>query len=244
MISHVDASLVGDEMTKKIVSFGDSFVFGSELKNNPTGAKSWPGLAAHELEVAYETLSVPGCGNENITRQIITYFSNNPCQDTLAVINWTWGARWDFYISGVETWTTLGLSCVPSKLAQHVPIGEAEKILEFYKNYPGNSTLWDKMRSLQTMYAAQQYLKSLGVANVQTFIDYELLDQQWHAPDYIKTLQALTQNNLTNFEGKSFLDWSYAHGFAVTDPGLHPLEDAHQAAKDLWIDTYATALGI
>jgi hypothetical protein len=231
-------------MTKKIVSFGDSFVFGSELKNNDYGDQAWVGLAANKLGVEYETLSVPGCGNENITRQILTYFSNNPSKDTLAVINWTWSARWDFYISDVETWTTLGLNCVPSRLAQYVPLSEAKKILEFYKNYPGNSTLWDKTRSLQTIYASQQYLKSLGVTNIQTFMDFEIMDQEWHAPDYIKTLQSLTKDSLTNFEGKSFLDWSYAHGFAVTDTGLHPLEDAHAAAKDLWISTYAKALGI
>jgi len=231
-------------MTKKIVSFGDSFVFGTELKDNIDGSKAWPALVAKELDIEYETLSVPGCGNENITRQIITYFSNNSCLDTLAVINWTWGARWDFYISGVETWTTLGLTCVPSKLAEHVSIGEAEKILEFYKNYPGNSTLWDKMRSLQTIYTAQQYMKSLGVVNIQTYMDAGLWDQTWHAPDYIQTLQALTKDDLQNFQDKSFLDWSYQHGHAVTDVGLHPLETAHIAARDLWIDTYSRALNL
>lgn len=41
----------------KIVSFGDSFIFGSELKNNPDGSKSWPGLISspmdHPLEEAH-----------------------------------------------------------------------------------------------------------------------------------------------------------------------------------------------
>lgn len=231
-------------MAKKIVSFGDSFVFGSELENNYDGSRAWPGLIAKELDVGYETLSVPGCGNENITRQILTYFSKHSGKDTLAVINWTWGARYDFYISGIETWTTLGPSCVPSKLAEHVSFEESEKILEFYRNYPGNSSLWEKMRSLQTIYAAQQYLKSLGVVNVQTYMDYDIWDQTWHAPNYVKTLQTLTKDTLTNFEGKSFLNWSYDHKFTVTDPGLHPLEDAHQAAKNLWIDTYSQALDI
>ena len=32
------------------------------------------------------------------------------------------------------------------------------------------------------------------------------------------------------------------HGFAVTDPGLHPLEKAHAAACELWIDCYRQAL--
>lgn len=229
-------------MKTKIVSFGDSFVYGSELANNNDGSLGWIGQAAQQLGVAYETLSVPGCGNENITRQVLTYFSNNPTDNALAVINWTWGARWDFYIPGVEQWTTLGLSCVPSKLAPTVGFDEAEKILEFYNKYPGHSTLWDKFRTLQTIYAAQQFLASHNIPSIQTFMDYEMWDTTWHAPDYIKTLQNLTKDSLQNFEGLNFVDWSKQRGFIVTDPGLHPLEDAHKAACELWLDTYTQAL--
>jgi hypothetical protein len=229
-------------MKTKIVSFGDSFVFGSELKNNDLGDKSWIGQAAKKLGVDYETTAVPGCGNENITRQILTYFSNNPSDNVLAIINWTWGARWDFYIPGIERWTTLGLSCVPSKLEPLIGLEEAEKVLEFYNKYPGYSTLWDKFRTLQSIYASQQFLKQLGVPSIQTYMDYEMWDTEWHAPDYIKTLQNLTREPLQTFEGQSFLDWSYKHGYFVTEPGLHPLEEAHQAACELWLDTYSQAL--
>ena len=65
-------------MKTKIVGFGDSFVFGSELANNNDGQQSWIGQASRKLGVDYETTAVPGCGNENISRQILTYFSNNP----------------------------------------------------------------------------------------------------------------------------------------------------------------------
>ena len=231
-------------MNKKIVGFGDSFVFGSELANNNDGQLSWLGQAARQLNVEYETYAVPGCGNENISRQILTYFSNNPSDNVLAVINWTWGARWDFYVTGRETWTTLGLSCVPPKLAPLVGLEEAEKILEFYNKYPGNSTTWDKFRTLQTIYATQQFLKQLNVPSVQTYMDAEMWDPTWHAPDYIKTLQDLTREPLQTFEGLTFLDWSYKNGFTVTDPGLHPLEDAHAAACELWVDHYRCSLPI
>jgi hypothetical protein len=227
---------------KKIVSFGDSFVFGSELANNVNGDQGWIGLAANQLGVDYQTLSVPGCGNENISRQVLEYFSSNSTENVLAVINWTWGARWDFYVPRIEQWTTLGLSCVPSKLAPLVGLDEATRVLEFYNKYPGHSTLWDKWRTLQTIYGTQQYLKSLGVTVIQTYMDYEMWDQTWHAPDYIRTLQDLTRGDLENFEGQSFLDWSRKHGFTVTDPGLHPLEQAHKAACELWIDRYRQAL--
>jgi hypothetical protein len=229
-------------MKTKIVSFGDSFVFGSELADNNNGDKSWIGLAARQLGVDYETTAVPGCGNENITRQILTYFSNNPSDNVLAVINWTWGARWDFYIPQHETWTTLGLSCVPSKLEPLIGLEEAEKVLEFYGKYPGYSTLWDKFRTLQSIYAAQQFLKQLNVPTIQTYMDYEMWDTEWHAPDYIKTLQNLTKEPLQNFEGQNFLDWSKNHGFPVTEPGWHPLEPAHEAACTLWIDIYRQTL--
>jgi hypothetical protein len=229
---------------KKIVGFGDSFVFGSELANNTDGSKSWISQAARRLGVDYETTAIPGCGNENISRQILTYFSNNPSNNVLAVVNWTWGARWDFYVPGKETWTTLGLSCVPPKLAPLVGLNEAEKILEFYNKYPGHSTLWDKFRTLQTIYSAQQFLKHINVPSIQTYMDAEMWDTTWHAPDYIKTLQDLTKEPLQTFEGLSFLDWSYKNKFKVTEVGLHPLEDAHAAACALWQDRYKQALNV
>lgn len=229
-------------MTKKIVSFGDSFIFGSELENNDNGSSAWPGLIAQELGVQYETRAIPGCGNEAITRQIFEYFSNNDTHNVLAVINWTWGARWDCYLSPVEKWITLGLTCVPNKLTSYVSQGEAARIIDFYRDYPGNSTLWDKFRTLQTVYTAQQYLNSLNVTTVQTYMDQEIWDQEWHAPDYVKTLQELVKTPMMDFEGRTFLDWSYHNKFAVTDPGLHPLEDAHRAAADLWKNQYAQLL--
>jgi len=229
-------------MKKKIVSFGDSFIFGSELKNNNDGTKAWPGLVAQRLGLNYETCAIPGCGNESITRQILTYFSINPSDNVLAVINWTWGTRWDFYIKQVERWTTLGLTCVPSKLTEYVSKSEGARIIEFYRDYPGNSTLWDKFRTLQTIYAAQQFLASKQVTVIQTYMDTELWDQTWHAPDYIKTMQKLVKDPMQDFEGKTFLDWSYFKEFPVTDPGLHPLESAHLAAADLWQNRYIQAL--
>ena len=44
--------------------------------------------------------------------------------------------------------------------------------------------------------------------------------------------------------GENFVDWSCNKGFEVTKVGLHPLEDAHNAASELWVDRYAQALGV
>jgi hypothetical protein len=234
-------------MKSKIVSFGDSFVFGSELSNNFDGSKSWIGLCANQLGVAYQTLAVPGCGNEAIARQIYTYFSENSKNDCLAVINWTWVERWDFYISKIneeliEDWITLGPTCVPSKLERIMPHANATRLIDFYCDYAGNSVLWDRWRTLQTMYSVQSYLASEGIENIQTCIDYSVFDQEFHCPAYVKLLQNKIKSNIESFNGMGFLEWSRYHGFKITENWWHPLEDAHVAATEMWLDRYRDAL--
>jgi hypothetical protein len=230
-------------MNKKIVSFGDSFVFGSEQEHNSDGSLGWIGRAAKKLNCEYHTSSVPGCGNDNIARQIYTWFSNNPVTDTLAVVNWTWISRWDFYIAEHETWITLGPTCVPDKLKHLVERTQAEDMIDFYKTRANSSITWNKFRNLQTMFAVQTYLRQIGVTTVQTYMDDLLFDQQYHAPDYIQTLQNLVKPELETFEGYNFVDWSKSKGFTVTEH-LHPLEEAHIAACELWQDRYAQALNV
>jgi len=230
-------------MTKRIVSFGDSFIWGSEIFNNDDGLKAWPGIVARDLGCDYRTCSVPGCGNENIARQVFAYFHQHAKTDTLAIINWTWGSRYDFYSVTNECWTTLGPTCVPQRLEQVLASdSEAQRVIDFYRDYLGNSVVWDKFRSLMPMFAVQQYLESCAVPSIQTYMDLEMFDTTWHAPDYVRILQDLVHPNLQLFEGKNFLDWSRSRGFEITNPGLHPLEEAHASAADFWRDTYATAL--
>jgi hypothetical protein len=229
-------------MSKKIVGFGDSFVFGSEQQNNPDGLLGWPGRTAQLLNVDYSTLAVPGCGNDHIARQIYSWFANNPIEDTLAVINWTWISRWDFYIVEHETWITLGPTCVPEKLKDLVDRTQAEDLIEFYQTRTNSSLLWNKFRNLQTIYSVQQYLKQKNIKNIQTYMDYHLLDQTYHAPDYVQELQNLVRPDLQLFEELNFVDWSHKNNFVVTEVGMHPLEDAHNAAAKLWQTQYASLL--
>jgi len=227
---------------KKIIGFGDSFVFGTELADNPDGSKSWIAQAARDLGCSYSTNAMPGCGNDRIAQQVYSYYSNNTSNNTLAVINWTWVARWDFYLTERKIWITLGPTCVPEKLKWIMLRKDAQEMIDFYNRRV--LVLQNKFRNLQTILAVQTYLKSKNIASVQTYMDYELLNQGEHAPDYVQELQALVKPELTLFEGENFVDWSRKNGFQVTDPGLHPLEQAHAAACELWVDTYAQILKV
>lgn len=162
------------EQVKQIVGFGDSFVFGTELAENSDGSKSWIAQAARALGCDYHTTAQASVGNEHIARQIYTYFSNNDCANTLAVINWTWCMRWDFYLLSAKQWVSLGPTCVPSKLTNFINNTEAQSLIEFYNRYTGISQEWNQFRSLQAIYAVQQFLKINNIANVQTYMDHEL----------------------------------------------------------------------
>jgi hypothetical protein len=164
-------------MSKKIVSFGDSFIFGSQIPGNTHGQAAWPGLIANRLNIDYETCAQVGCGNEAIARQIFTYFSKNPQRNTLAVINWTWSMRWDFYLADSDTWVTLGPTCSPYKLYQHVNHHQAQELINFYNKYTGVGDTWNQYRSLQAMYATQQFLLANNIPNIQTYMDKDLFSK-------------------------------------------------------------------
>ena len=226
----------------KIVGFGDSFVWGSEIANNNDGSLAWPSLVALTLNAEYETLAEPGCDNDAIARQIYHYFSINDSKHTLAVINWTWALRWDFYMANQDTWITLGPACVPEKLVHLVDHTQAQRVVDFYKDYANSSILWNKFRNLQTIFAVQQFLKVYNIAAVQTYMDDMLFSTEWHAPDYVRQLQNLVRPHMSTWDGKNFLDWCRARGHEITDPGWHPLASAHEDAASYWKETYAQAL--
>jgi hypothetical protein len=155
---------------KKIVSFGDSFIFGNELKDH----KSWVNQIANTLKVNYQTLAEAGCGNRAIEYQVYNYFSSNPITDTLVVINWTWSVRWDFFIHGSQTLITLGPTCQPDKLKNQLGLLEAGRLINFYKDYTSHENNWSQFNTLTSIWSVQNFLKMHNIPSVQTYMDYEI----------------------------------------------------------------------
>lgn len=82
--------------------------------------------------------------------------------------------RWDFYITHTDTWVTLGPTCAPEKLYQHLDHGEAAHLIQFYKTYIGDADIWNHYRSLQAIFAAQQFLRANQIPAIQTYMDQSL----------------------------------------------------------------------
>jgi hypothetical protein len=229
-------------MIKKIVSFGDSYMYGNELTN--LSYSTWPALIAKKLDLEFETCAIAGCGNRSISRSVMEYFHKTTDSEILVVINWAWICSWDFHIASVNKWHAFGGDDVPPvdyhrpHLTRMIGAEESQRMLHFYKDYIKKSELWTKADALESIYSTQMLLKDRGIKSVQTYMDDLTLDSRWHAPGHILILQDYCRPGLLTFQGKNFLDWSREQGFAIAEKWQHPLDDAHQAAAAFWLDHY------
>lgn len=255
-------------MNKKIASFGDSFIFGWEIPNNFSGDRNWPQFAADHIGVEHVCCSSPGVGNDIIATQVYNYYNNTKNHSDLAVINWTWTLRWDYYIYFKDwlTWTTFGpnkhsnpfrdgLSLnskiknerdkegrwIPSALKKLDPaiVTNSKKM---YDDLIVDNQEYNKFRALQTISSCNNFMNRYNIKSVQTYMDHEIFEKEWHCPEYIKSLQSLIVDDMRLFDGMNFLEWSRHNNFKITEPDWHPLEDAHRAAAEFWLPTYKELL--
>jgi hypothetical protein len=197
-----------------LVACGDSFLYGSDLKSpNHT----WTAVLAEKMNLEYICLARPGVGNAQILQQILQAQAQFG-HDAVYVINWTWIDRFDYVDITHDTWHTTR------------PVFDDPKRDSFYYRY-FHSELADKFYNLVYVDTAQNTL--LQHQYLMTYMDYLLLDQRWHSPDYVQCLQTRVRSNLQNFHSMNFLDWSRQQGHAVS-PQWHPLEAAHNAASEFW----------
>lgn len=220
-----------------IAGFGDSFIYGSELPDNNDGTLgSWPSLISQKINCCYECYAKPGVGNEQIAQQVYSYINNNPIDQTVFVINWTWLGRWDIHLTPANHWVTLGPTCVPQKLQPSLTQQQASQVIDQFQG-PLNSLLGHKYRSLQAIHGVHSLLNKLGAATIISNMDKEIFNRQWHVTPFINLLQNELEKDMLYFEGKNFLDWSRDRGYKIT-PAWHPLVDAHNAASELWLEHY------
>lgn len=80
-----------------IIAAGDSFIWGSELKDSPHGGpdgysrSTFTALLAKDYE--YKCIAYPGIGNREISRRVMEVCRHTPAR--LVVVCWTWPTRDD-----------------------------------------------------------------------------------------------------------------------------------------------------
>ena len=164
---------------KKIVAFGVSFIYGSEIEGNSDGSMGWPGIAAHDLCVDFECRAEPGCGNGRILQQILNFFCTHS-KDVLVVVNWTWSARWDILLDHKDRWVTVGPTCNLEKLWPSLG-NTSSNVLEIYENLIALIPYQAVFHSLQNIMTAMHYLQAHSVPSIHTFMDYTILSSNLHS---------------------------------------------------------------
>ena len=221
-----------------IKTFGDSFLYGSDLADDPTDVKTvnervkevgrkgafskltWPALVADQLKVNYHSHAMGGVSNSYIARKTIQYAS----ADALNVIQWTWIDRSEYYNIIQKDWQTIRPSSTDSKSTQ------------WYKQY--HSELQDKWQSLMLITSVLRYLEESAMPYVCHVLDHLLLDQEYYVPAYITKLQEYLKPRVTWFpDNRTFFEWAKMEKFPISD-NWHPLEQAHEEAAKIMHPEY------
>jgi len=211
-------------MIDKIISFGDSFLFGSDLSDSDNWMKysqlTWPALIAKKLNLEYDCRARGGSGNQSISKTILN-FAN--CS-SLVIINWSWIDRFDYDEDSLGWPTT-------------IRPGSDDHISKFfYKELHTEED--DKFRSLSYIYTAHQYLRNQNIPFISTYMDQLLLDQKWNISSGMIKLQDQVKKDLQTFpNNQTFLEWSRANNHPESD-NWHPSEQAHQEAAKFWLPVY------
>lgn len=205
----------------KLKSFGCSFIFGSELHDDGwDGIKAtpsrytWPALWAKDLGLEYQCFARPGAGNMRIAEQVLNQIHSE--EPALYVIGWTWIERFDFVTRNADTWRT-------------ITAWDSDTIADHYYKYI-HSQYQDKLQTLSNASLVVEQLQKHQCKFFMTFMDDLMWETEFHCSPAMQLLQAQLRPLMHNFDGQNFLEWSRVQGFPIGTRGIHPLEQAHQAA--------------
>jgi hypothetical protein len=211
---------------KKIISIGDSFLAGSELKNF---RDTWPGLFAKHYGLDYQCLARPGHTSQFVLRTLFEALRKQS-DDCLFVIHWPSAMRFEYVDRSSDVWVQINPNAILHGNPQSIDV---QKI--YYQHV--NSLLGDKWNNLLLIYTAIQTIRQTSHRFAMTLVDDFLFDTTFHNPEYVEFLQQYCKNQVHYFDNLSFLQWAKHNNFSC-GPGGHPLETAHQAAFEYFETMY------
>lgn len=207
-------------MKKKLLTVGDSFTYGDELKDC---YQAWPYRLADLLDYQVYNMGQSGCSNASILRRTLEELTANHYD--LLIIGWTSPGR-------IEWKDDIGI-------AYDIWPG-ASPTKKFFQDHPWRTDLLNYIsQHHNSAYLYQQYL--IQVISLQSYckanhINYRMIDIRYS--DYYRKVGAQMHEQLTNqIDPKMFVGWEefgmieltkgYAHG-----PGGHPLDKGHERIAD------------
>ena len=211
-------------ITRKIISFGDSFTRGTDLadcSDDHASQYTWPALMAKDFGVLYECDAVGGIGNMLIANRVLEFYEISQFKNrNFYVINWTWFERFDFLDVSLDQWRTIHPR--HNNLESHF----------FYKHLDGET--WNIVRNLHTIISTINFLQSHNMGFFMTCLDDLMWTKNYDVryTSLINALQRQVQPYMHRLDKKNFYQWAKDKKFPMgaTD---HPLEEAHKQAASL-----------
>jgi hypothetical protein len=142
----------------------------------------------------------------------------------LFVIGWTWTDRFDYYDSAwnpgqkLTPWNTI------------MPNDRDALANTYYRDL--HSEYRDKLTNLAYIKLVLDTLRQNNIPFVMTYMDRLLFDKRWHVTSAVTYLQNYIESAMTLFDSQTFLEYSQANNFEISDR-LHPLEQAHASAAEI-----------
>ena len=207
-------------MKKQLLTVGDSFTYGDELKDC---YQAWPYRLADKLEYEVYNMGQSGCSNASILRRTLEELVVNHYD--LVVVGWTSPGR-------IEWKDDIGI-------AYDIWPGY-QPTSQFFKETPWRSDLLNYVsQHHNSEYLYEQYL--VQVISLQSYckvkgINYRMIDIRHN--DYYRKVGAEMHDKLAaQIDTEMFVGWDKFGMVELTadyprGPGHHPLEKGHERIAD------------
>jgi hypothetical protein len=239
----------------KLIAGGDSFVWGSELKDHKHGGpgghsmSTFPALLATEYGLDYECVALPGSGNDSIARRVMEACYDQT--DILVLVSWTWTARYEFWVTQQEKWETISSAQYERRNGS---VGLSKDFIQTFFNDVGFSDYWETYSSLREITRLQDHLTVRNIPYLFTISDNwfekvhclkdpdRVMESMHHHLDWRRWFFFPQGERYPKTETpRGFYQWAVEERYEQ-GPQLHPLEDAHKSAARLISDRFLTLL--
>lgn len=228
----------------RVVSLGDSFIFGTDLSDagiadEDFSCLTWPALLSNKLNAAYISYALGGCDNTSIVRRLLYGIMRGLITSKdLICIQWTWTSRNNFLVDDYEDFRASHNPDIGWRTIH--PTDNDQMSQAYYKYF--QSDLLDKFNSLKEITLAKYILEKYNITYfmtgiTSTIIDPTISNSKKLNPIYVDFLINDVKDALRWFDNKGFYQWALDMNFQIGKTG-HPLEEAHQAAFEYIIKNY------
>jgi len=241
-----------------IVAGGDSFVWGSELKDSPNGGPNGYSRNTFTALLAdtYVCAAYPGNGNDAIARNTIISCQKHKNNSIGVIVSWTFPGRYEFNFSfdKVSDWQTINHWTIGNQFYQeneehktlidrYSQSAQESGLYDFAVNYfkhVGSSKYWEIYSTLKEIVYLQNYLTANKIPYMFTCADCNFIESDTiNNPDVtIKSLY--NQIDFSKWfifpDNKGFYQWALDNKYPIGD--THPLEAAHRDAAELMKDKF------